>query len=59
MHNRNFQKVVIESHKVFNGLRPEIMNEVFQFQIQNHYNLLFSVYHLSAQYLKVGNVYPI
>ena len=33
------------------------MNEVFQFQIQNRYNLL-SVYHLLAQYLKEGKIYP-
>ena len=40
MHHRNLlQKLVIEIYKVANGLRPEIMNEVFQFQTQNHHNL--------------------
>ena len=39
MHHKNLQKPVIEIYKVADGLRPEIMNEVFQFQIQNHHNL--------------------
>ena len=39
MHHRNLQKRVIEIYKVINRLCPEIMNEVFQFPIQNHYNL--------------------
>ena len=32
------QKLVIEIYKVVSGLSSEIMNEVFQFQIQNHHN---------------------
>ena len=39
MHHRNLQKLVIEIYKVVNRLCPEIMNEVFQFPIQNHHNL--------------------
>ena len=33
------QKLVIEIYKVAKKLCLEIMNEVFQIQIQNHYNL--------------------
>ena len=36
MHHNNLQKLVIEIYKIANGLCTEIMNEVFQFQIQNH-----------------------
>ena len=32
------QKLVIEVYKVVSELSSEIMNEVFQFQIQNHHN---------------------
>ena len=39
MHHKNLQKLVIEIYKGVNGLCLEIMNEVFQFQIQNHRNL--------------------
>ena len=39
MHYKNLQKLVIEVHKVANGLCPEIMNEVFRFQIRDHHNL--------------------
>ena len=39
MHHKNLQKPVIEIYKVADGLCPEIMNEVFQFQIQNRHNL--------------------
>ena len=36
MDHNNLQKLVIEIYKIVNGLCPEIMNAVFQFQIQNH-----------------------
>ena len=39
MHHENLQRL-IEIYKVVNGLCPEIMSEVFQFQTQNHHNLL-------------------
>ena len=39
MHHKNLPKLVIEIYKVPNGLCPEVMNEVFQFQIQNHRNI--------------------
>ena len=39
MHHKNLPKFVIEIFKVSNGLCPEVMNEFFQFQIQNHRNL--------------------
>ena len=39
MHHQNLQKLIIEFYKVVNGLCPEIMNEIFQFQTQNHHNL--------------------
>ena len=39
MHHKNLLKLVTEIYKVANGLCPKIMNEVFQFQIQNHHNL--------------------
>ena len=39
MHHKNLQKLVIEIYKVANGLCPEIMNEGFQFQTQNHHKL--------------------
>ena len=41
MYHNNLQKLVIEIYKVVSELElcPEIMNEVFQFQIQNHHNL--------------------
>ena len=39
MHHKNLRKLVIEIYKVANGLCPEIMNEVFQFQIQNYHNI--------------------
>ena len=39
MHHENLQKFIIEIYKVVNGICPEIMNEVFQFQTQNHHNL--------------------
>ena len=39
MQYKNLQKLVIEIYKVANGLCLEIMNEVFQFQIQNHRSL--------------------
>ena len=39
MHQKNLQNFVIEIYKVVSGLCPKIMNEVFQFQIQNHHNL--------------------
>ena len=38
MHHKNMQKLVIEIYKVVSGLSSEIMNEVYQFQIQNHHN---------------------
>ena len=34
MHDKSLQKPVIEIYEVFNRLCPEIMNEVFQFQIR-------------------------
>ena len=39
MHHKNLRKLVIEFYKVASGLCPEIMNEVFQFQIQKYRNL--------------------
>ena len=39
MHHKNLQKSVTEIYKVVNELCPEIMNEVFQSQAQNHHNL--------------------
>ena len=39
MHHKNLQKVVVEIYKDVNGLCPEIVYEVFQFQIQNHHKL--------------------
>ena len=39
MHHKNLENFVIEIYKVVSGLCPKIMNEVFQFQIQNHHNL--------------------
>ena len=39
MHHKYLQKLVIEIYKVANRSCPETMNEVFQFQIQNHRNL--------------------
>ena len=39
MHHKNLQKLVLEIYKVISGLCHEIINEVFQFQIQNHHNL--------------------
>ena len=39
MQHKNLQKLVIKFYKVANGLCPEIMNEVFQFQILKHRNL--------------------
>ena len=39
MHHKNLQKFIIEIYKAVNGLCPEIMNEVFPFQTQNHHNL--------------------
>ena len=37
---KNLQKPVLEIYEVVNRLCPEIMNEVFQFQIQlTHYNV--------------------
>ena len=38
MHHENLQKL-IEIYKVINGLCPEIMSEIFQFQTQSHHNL--------------------
>ena len=35
MHHKNLQKLVTKIFKVANGLCPEIMNEVFQFQIHS------------------------
>ena len=39
MHHKNLQKLVLEIYKVISGLCHEIINEAFQFQIQNHHNL--------------------
>ena len=39
VHHKNLQKLVIEIYKVANGLCHEILNETFQFQIQNHHNI--------------------
>ena len=39
MHHKNLQRLIVEIYKVANGFCPEIMNEVFQFQTQNHHNL--------------------
>ena len=39
IHHKNLQRLVIEIYQVTNGLCPEIMNGVFQFQIQNPHNL--------------------
>ena len=39
MHHKYLQKLVIDIYKVTNRLCTETMNEVFQFQIQNHRNL--------------------
>ena len=39
MHHKNLQKIIIEIYKVVNGLCPEVVNKVNQFQTQNHHNL--------------------
>ena len=38
MHYKNLQRLIIEIYKAANGLCPEVMNEIFQFQIQKHRN---------------------
>ena len=37
VHERNIQTMAIELYKVFNGISPEIMNEVFQLKESNLY----------------------
>lgn len=39
MNHKNLWKLVVKIFKVGNGSGPEIMNEIFQFQMLNHYNL--------------------
>ena len=60
MHHRNLlQKLVIEIYKVANGLRPKIMNEVFQFQTQNRHNLRnISFFRIASQSSEGKKVYP-
>ena len=40
VHEKNLQKPVIETYEVVNRLCPEIINEVFQFQIRSTHNNL-------------------
>ena len=40
VHDKNLQKPVIETYEVVNRLCPEIINEVFQFQIRSTHNNL-------------------
>ena len=61
MHHKNLQKFGIEIYKVVNGLCPEIMNKVFQFQTQNYHNLRnnsLSEFHHLIQSSKEKKVYP-
>ena len=62
MHHKNLQKRVTKTYKVAKGLCPKIMNEFFQFQIQNHRNLrnnsYFRIHHL-IQSSKGKKVYPL
>ena len=39
IHHQNLQKQAIEMFKVFRGLSPEIVNELFQFRQQIPYEL--------------------
>ena len=39
IHHQNLQKLAIEMFKVFRGLSPEIVNELFQFRQQIPYEL--------------------
>ena len=49
MNHKNLQKFITKAYKIVNGLCPESMNKVFQFQTQNHHNLRSST---------VKKVYP-
>ena len=61
MHDQNLQKLVVGIYIAVNGWSPEIINEAFQFQMQDYYNLrnnLLLAYHLLMQHSQGRKIYP-
>ena len=44
VHDRNLRALATEMYKIYHGISPTIMNEIFTLRHQNQYNLRYRTY---------------